>query len=151
MQRASIILTAGMCKPSVARFQVIAFIVVSDEPTDATTLDEYGLRFDIEEAFLDEKSGGYQIHISELATPEAAFASSAHSGHRHRSLDEYRRKSRPGGEMALGGCPLGARSELPASIGWRWRWQASQRGWPRFSPFWLDPAPDPLPVLARAP
>jgi len=50
---------------------VIAFIVVSDEPTDATTLDAYGLRFDIEEAFLDEKSGGYQIHLSELATPEA--------------------------------------------------------------------------------
>jgi hypothetical protein len=44
---------------------------MSDEPTDARTLDEYGLRFDIEEAFLDEKSGGYQIHISEVATPEA--------------------------------------------------------------------------------
>ncbi len=50
---------------------MIAFIVVSDEPTNATTLDEYGLRFDIEEAFLDEKSGGYQIHTSRLATPEA--------------------------------------------------------------------------------
>jgi len=47
------------------------WFVVSDEPTDAQTLDEYGLRFDIEEAFLDEKSGGYQIHTSKLATPEA--------------------------------------------------------------------------------
>ena len=47
------------------------WFVVSDEPTDAKTLDEYGLRFDIEESFLDEKSGGYQIHTSELATPEA--------------------------------------------------------------------------------
>jgi hypothetical protein len=33
------------------------WFVVSDEPTDAETLGEYGLRFDIEEAFLDEKSG----------------------------------------------------------------------------------------------
>jgi hypothetical protein len=31
-------------------------------------LDEYRLRFDIEESFLDEKSGGYQIQTSELAT-----------------------------------------------------------------------------------
>src|SRR6266496_2411951 len=47
------------------------WFVASDEPTDARTLDEYGLRFDIEENFRDEKSGGYQIHSSQLATPEA--------------------------------------------------------------------------------
>jgi hypothetical protein len=35
------------------------------------TLDEYGLRFDSEETFLDEKSGGFQLQASELATPEA--------------------------------------------------------------------------------
>jgi hypothetical protein len=35
------------------------WFVVSDEPTDAKTLDENGLRFDIEESFLDEKSGVY--------------------------------------------------------------------------------------------
>jgi hypothetical protein len=32
-------------------------------------------------------------------------------------------------------------------IGWRWRQQQYQRGWQAFVPFWLDPAPDPLPVL----
>ncbi len=47
------------------------WFVASDELTDAETLDEYGLRFDIEESFRDEKSGGYQIHLSQLATPEA--------------------------------------------------------------------------------
>jgi hypothetical protein len=47
------------------------WFVVSDEPTDGETLGEYGLRFDIEEAFLDEKSGGYQLHTSQLATPDA--------------------------------------------------------------------------------
>ena len=35
-----------------------AFIVASDEPASALTLDEYALRFEIEGAFLDEKSGG---------------------------------------------------------------------------------------------
>jgi hypothetical protein len=33
------------------------WFVVSDEPTDAKTLDEYALRFDIEEAFLDAQIG----------------------------------------------------------------------------------------------
>ena len=47
------------------------WFVVSDEPTNARTLDEYGLRFDIEESFRDEKSGGYQIHLSQLATSDA--------------------------------------------------------------------------------
>ena len=50
------------------------WFVVSDEQTSARTLDEYGLRFGIEETFRDEKSGGPQIQLSHLATPEAAFA-----------------------------------------------------------------------------
>src|SRR6266702_782582 len=33
-------------------------------------------------------------------------------------------------------------------LGWRWRQQQYQRGWQAFLPFWLDPAPDPFPVLA---
>jgi hypothetical protein len=40
--------------------------VVSDEPTDLTTFDEYGLRFDREELFLDEKSANFQLETSEL-------------------------------------------------------------------------------------
>ncbi len=43
--------------------------VVSDEPTDLTTFDEYGLRFDTEELFLDEKSANFQIEASELDHP----------------------------------------------------------------------------------
>lgn len=33
--------------------------VVSDEPTTLQTLAEYGLRFDIEESFLDDQSSGW--------------------------------------------------------------------------------------------
>ncbi len=119
----------------------------SSEPADGKTLDEYGLRFDIEESFLDEKSGGYQLQISELADPEAlerlllivAIATvywtstgvSVVQAGKRRWVDAH-------WERGL--------SYL--KIGWRWHWQASQRGWPIFPPFWLDPAPDPLPVLA---
>jgi hypothetical protein len=45
--------------------------VVSDEPTDLTTLAEYGLRFDWEENFLDDKSNGFQVEASRLDTPAA--------------------------------------------------------------------------------
>ncbi len=40
--------------------------VVSDEPTDLDTFREYGLRFDIEENFLDDKSNGFQLESSLL-------------------------------------------------------------------------------------
>jgi len=46
------------------------WFVVSDEPTTARTLDEHGLRFDIEESFLDEKSYGYQIHTVNWRRPK---------------------------------------------------------------------------------
>src|SRR5579859_2352452 len=65
------------------------WFVVSDEPTDAKTLDEYGLRFDIEEAFRDEKSGGYQIHLSQLATSDALSAPPPDSGYCHPSFHQY--------------------------------------------------------------
>jgi len=42
------------------------WIIVSDEPTDAETLYEYGRRFTIEEGFLDHKSGGFQWESSKL-------------------------------------------------------------------------------------
>jgi hypothetical protein len=40
--------------------------IVSDEPTGLETLDEYGLRFDIEENFLDDKSAGFQLESSQI-------------------------------------------------------------------------------------
>jgi hypothetical protein len=123
------------------------WFVVSDEPTDAKTLDEYGLRFDIEESFLDEKSGGYQIHTSELATPEALerlililaittlHLTSIGVGVVHA---EKRRWVDTHWDRGL--------SYL--KIGWRWRQLQYQRGWQAFAPFWLSPAPDPFPALA---
>jgi hypothetical protein len=45
--------------------------IVSDEPTDLTTFDEYGFRFDIEENFLDDKSNGFQLESSLIRSAEA--------------------------------------------------------------------------------
>jgi hypothetical protein len=47
------------------------WFVVSDEPTDVRTFDEYGLRFDIEENFLDDKSNGFQLESSLIRSDEA--------------------------------------------------------------------------------
>ncbi len=123
------------------------WFVVSDEPTGAKTLDEYGLRFDIEESFRDEKSGGYQIHTSQLATPDAlerlllvlaiatlhltSVGAGVVQAGKHRWVDTH-----------------WDRGLSYLKLGWRWRQQQYQRRWQAFAPFWLDPAPDPLPALA---
>jgi hypothetical protein len=123
------------------------WFVVSDEITTAQTLGEYGLRFDIEESFLDEKSGGYQLHTSELATPQAlerlililaiatlhltSIGAGVVQAGKHRWVDTH-----------------WDRGLSYLKLGWRWRQQQYRRGWSAFAPFWLDPPPDPLPALA---
>lgn len=123
------------------------WFVVSDEPTSAQTLDEYSLRFDIEETFLDEKSGGYQLHTSKLATPDAlerllliiaiatlrltSIGARVVQAGKHRWVDTH-----------------WDRGLSYLKLGWRWQRQQHQRRWQAFAPFWLDPEPDPLPVPA---
>lgn len=121
--------------------------IVSDEPTDLHTLDEFALRFDIEENFLDDKSGGFQVQTTELTTPEALerlflilaiatlYCTSIGVGvvraqmrrwvdtHWDRGLSYFK-------------------------IGWRWLNQQYHNGWRAFRTFWLDPAPDPEPAHA---
>jgi predicted RNA binding protein YcfA (HicA-like mRNA interferase family) len=47
------------------------WFVVSDEPTESTTFEEYGVRFDIEENFLDDKSNGFQLESSLIRSAQA--------------------------------------------------------------------------------
>jgi hypothetical protein len=123
------------------------WFVASDEQTSAQTLDEYGLSFDIEEAFLDEKSGGYQIHTSKLTSPEAL----------ERLLLILAIATLHLTSLGVGVVQAGKRRFVDPhwdrrlsylKIGWWWRQQQEQRGWQTFAPFWLDPAPDPFPLLA---
>ena len=48
-----------------------SWYVLSDEPTDSKTFQEYGLRFDIEENFLDDKSNGFQLESSLIRSAQA--------------------------------------------------------------------------------
>jgi hypothetical protein len=45
--------------------------VVSDEPKDGKTFIEVGIRFDIEENFLDDKSNGFQLESSVIRCADA--------------------------------------------------------------------------------
>ena len=45
--------------------------VLSDEPTDGSTLEEYGVGFDIEENFLNDKSNGFQLEASLIRSAQA--------------------------------------------------------------------------------
>lgn len=124
-----------------------AWAIVSDEPTDIHTFDEYGLRFDLEENFLDDQSAGFQIEASEirnaamlsrlgliLATTTLFLVSTGtavvHWGlrlcvdtHWHRGLSYFQ-------------------------IGWRWIQHALAKGEHLVPRFWLEPGSDPYPVCA---
>ena len=121
--------------------------IVSDEPTDLRTFDEYGLRFDLKENFLDDKSAGFQIKASEirnaamlsrlglvLATTTLYLVSTGtaivHLG-LHQFVD-----------------PHWNRGLSYFQIGWRWLDHALANCKTLVSRFWLEPGPDPYPVYA---
>lgn len=47
------------------------WVVISDQPTGLETFQEFGLRFDIEENFLDDKSNGFQLESSLIRSAAA--------------------------------------------------------------------------------
>src|SRR6266487_1489083 len=99
------------------------------------------------EAFLDEKSGGFQLQASELSPPEAL----------ERLLLIVAIATLHLTSLGVGVVQAGKRRWVDThwdrglsylKLGWRWRQQQYQREWQAFAPFWLDPAPDPFPALA---
>lgn len=121
--------------------------IVSDELTELQTFDEYGHRFDIEENFLDDKSGGFQLESSLIRNAQAlarlclilAAATLYVVG-------------TGSGVVALGLRRLvdshWKRGLSYFKIGWRWIEYAltNHRYLLRFA--WLDPGPDPDRVSA---
>jgi DDE family transposase len=123
------------------------WLLASDEPTDLSTLDEYAFRFDIEETFLDEKSGGFQLESSELACPEALerlmlIVALATVHFLSTGLFVVRAKLRRWVDTHWD------RGLSYFKIGWRWLRQQYRRQWPSFPSFWIDPSPDRVPVSA---
>lgn len=124
--------------------------IISDEPVGLHTLDEYRLRFDIEEGFLDFKSGGFQLESSQLedsqslgrlllviATAMLYLVSTGTAivemGKRH-FVDSH-----------------WFRGLSYTQIGWRWVKRALLWGDKLLSDLWLSSAPDPEPAMAAKP
>lgn len=121
--------------------------IISDEPVGLDTFDEYGLRFDIEEGFLDFKSAGFQLESSQLpdsqslsrlllimATVTLYLVSTGTAivemGKRHLVDAHWHR--------GLSYC----------QIGWRWVKRALAWGDKMISQLWLSSVPDPEPAVA---
>jgi hypothetical protein len=121
--------------------------IVSDEPTDLKTFDEYGLRFDLEENFLDDKSAGFQLESSELRNVEAL----TRLGLILATTTLY---------LVSTGTAVVAqdlRSKVDThwqrglsyfQIGWRWIHCALANRMPLSSSLKLESGPDPFPVFA---
>lgn len=121
--------------------------IVSDEPTDVHTFDEFGLRFDIEEGFLDDKSAGFQLEASEIRSTDALARLMLILATTTLYL-----VSTGVAIVAMGQrCLVDAHWQRGLSyfhIGWRWIEHALAHG-KRLLPFlWLEPGLDPQPVCA---
>ena len=123
------------------------WIVVSDEPTTLETFDEYGLRFDIEENFLDDKSNGFQLEASQIRSPQAlerlclilalatlylvSQGTAVVSSEQRRLVD-----------------PHWFRGNSYLKIGWKWTKKAIIQGWNLIHLLFLDDQPDPFPSIS---
>lgn len=123
------------------------WIVVSDEPTTLETFDEYGLRFDIEENFLDDKSNGFQLEASQIRSAQAlerlclvlalatlylvSQGTAVVAAEQRRLVD-----------------PHWFRGNSYLKIGWKWVKRAIVQGWNLIHHLLLDDQPDPVPAIS---
>ena len=123
------------------------WLVVSDEPTNLLTLDEYGLRFDIEENFLDDKSNGFQLEASLIRSADVltrlgfvlaittlylvAQGTEVVKQNQRRWVD-----------------PHWFRGHSYLKIGWNWVKRALSHGWALLTKLSLNGEPDPDPARA---
>ncbi len=123
------------------------WFIISSEPTTLKTLDEYALRFDVEEGFLDDKSAGFQVESSELDDPQAISRLFLVLAVATLLLTS----------VGVAVVKLKARRWVDThwdrglsylQIGWRWLRQQFRRGWYSIVLFRLDPATDPEPAIA---
>jgi len=121
--------------------------ILSDDPTDLRTFDEYGLRFDLEENFLDDKSAGFQLESGEIRDADAL----ARLGLILATATLYLVST---GTAVVA---LGLRHAVDThwqrglsyfQIGWRWIRHALAHAEYLLPFFWLEPGPDPYPAIA---
>lgn len=123
------------------------WLIVSDEPTDVTTFDEYGLRFDIEEGFLDDKSGGFQLESSQIRSAQAlerlcfvlAVATLFLVSQGLEVVETNKRRWVDAHWF---------RGNSYFKIGWKWIHRALIKGYALITRLALSPFPDPEPAMA---
>lgn len=124
-----------------------SWLIVSDQPTDLSTFDEYGLRFDIEENFLDDKSNGFQLEASLFRSTEAisrlclvlavatlflvSQGTAVVASEKRRWVDAH-----------------WFRGNSYLKIGWKWVLRALTVGLDLITRLFLSPSPDPEPAKA---
>jgi hypothetical protein len=123
------------------------WFVVSDEPTDLETFDEYGLRFDIEENFLDDKSNGFQLESSLLRSAHAlsrlCFVLAITTLY---LVSQGTEVVRQGKRRWVD--PHWFRGSSYLKIGWDWVKTALTKGFELITRLYLSSEPDPEPAMA---
>jgi hypothetical protein len=123
------------------------WFVVSDEPTDLETFDEYGLRFDIEENFLDDKSNGFQLESSLLRSADVlsrlCFVLAITTLY---LVSQGTEVVRQGHRRWVD--PHWFRGSSYLKIGWDWVKTALGKGWALVTSVFLSSEPDPEPAMA---
>lgn len=121
--------------------------VLSDEPTEVQTLQEYGLRFDIEENFLDDKSKGFQWESSLIRSAPALTRLCCVVAMATLYLVS------PGTAVVQQGQRRGVdphwfRGRSYLKIGWNWVQLALTKGYELITYLHLSSEPDPEPAMA---
>jgi hypothetical protein len=123
------------------------WIVLSDQPTSVETFTEYGLRFDIEENFLDDKSNGFQLESS-LIRSAAALTRLCFV----LAMTTLYLVAQGTAVVAQGDrrCvdPHWFRGSSYLKIGWNWIKAALGKGWVLLTVLRLPGGPDPEPARA---
>jgi len=121
--------------------------VVSDEPASYETFKEYGLRFDIEENFLDDKSNGFQLEDSKIRSAAelerlCMVLAVATLYLVSQGVEVVRKDKRRSVD------PHWFRGSSYLKIGWNWVKMALTRGWRLISRLCLIGGSDPEPAIA---
>jgi hypothetical protein len=121
--------------------------VISDEPTDVQSLQEYGLRFGIEENFLDDKSNGFQLESSLIRSSEALERLCFVLAITTLYLVSVGTDVVQQGKRRLVD-PHWFRGLSYLKIGWKWVSYALSRGYELLSSVYLSSVCDPEPAMA---
>lgn len=121
--------------------------VVSDESAELKTLEEYGLRFDIEENFLDDKSNGFQLESSLIRSAKALERLCLVLAMTTLYLVSVGTSVVQKGQRRLVD-PHWFRGASYLKIGWNWVHYALNRGYELITSVYLSGEPDPEPAMA---